>query len=536
MRVSTSQIYSIADVGMRNAQHSINKTSEQMAAGKRVLSPADDPVAATGILRLNQQLGRLEQFDKNINAAENSLNLEEVALDSVANLMQRMKELTVQAGNTGVNSSADYKAMAAEVDSRIEELLNLQNTRNSSGQYIFGGHQGSEKPFSADGGGNFSYHGDEGQLKLQASDSVTVPVSDSGKRAFVDIPSSHNTFDTRPASSNQAQPPGQISVGEIVDQEAYDEFYPRGMRVTFNAPESVTPSDVNYTITDDRGKVLVANEPYSPGSAIELNGIRFDITGSPYPGEPATPGTLDFGAVTGVDFSAGTGSVTLTVGGRSETLVLDREVNNAADLADALNSTTEAVGGSGADRNAAKLANLGITADATGLTVANGQDVTVRNGSAATDDVFGFATQNEGSASTNGERAQAGDSFLIESSNKQGLLTTLSRLSEAMKSVEDNPESKAELGKTVAKTLDNLDNAQTRLMEVQGELGARLNTVESSRELNADTRFHSEELLKDLEALDYAEASTRIQMESMVLTAAQQSFVKVSNLSLFNFI
>jgi len=536
MRVSTSQIYSIADVGMRNAQHSINKTSEQIATGKRVLSPADDPVAATGILRLNQQLGRLDQFDKNIDAAENSLNREEVALDSIANLMQRMKELTVQAGNTGVNSSSDYKAMAAEVDSRIEELLNLQNTRNSSGQYIFGGHQGGEKPFSADGGGNFSYHGDEGQLRLQVSDTVTVPVSDSGKRLFVDVPSSHNTFDTRPASSNQAQPPGQISVGEIVDQEAYDEFYPRGMRVTFNAPESVSPPTMNYTITDDRGKVLVANEPYSAGNPIELNGIRFDITGSPYPGEPATPASLDFGAVAGVDFSAGTDTVTLTVGGRSETLVLDREINSAADLADALNSTVETLAGSGADRNAARLANLGITADASGLSVANGRNITVRNGSADTDAVFGFDTQNDGTASTNGERAQSGDSFLIESSNKQGLLTTLSRLSEAMKSVEDNPQSKAELGKTIAKTLDNLDNAQTRLMEVQGEVGARLNTLESSRDLNADTRFHSKELLSDLEDLDYAEASTRLQMESMVLSAAQQSFVKVSGLSLFNFI
>lgn len=536
MRVSTSQIYSIADVGMRNAEASVNKTTEQISTGKRVMTPADDPVAATSILRLNQQLGRIEQFDKNIDAAENSLDLEEVALESITNIVQRMKELGVRAGNTGVMTSSDYKAIASEVDSRIDELLNLQNTRNSSGQYIFAGHQGSDQPFTADGGGNFSYHGDEGQLRLQLSESVTVPVSDSGKRLFVDVPSSHNTFETSAVSGNRANPPAQISVGDIVDQEAYDEFYPRDMRVTFNAPESLSPPAANYTITDDKGKVLVENAPYRPGQPIELNGISFNISGQPDSGDAATPATLDFGPVANVDFTAGTDTITLTVGGRSETLVLDRTINNAADLADALNTSSETVAGSGADRNAEKLANLGVTADGNGLSVANGQNITVRNGSADTDAVFGFATQNDGSVSTDGVRAEPGDSFRINSSNKQGLLTTLSRFSEAMRNVSDDPASKAELGNVVAKTLDNLDNAQTRIISVQGEVGARLNTLESSRELNADTKLFSEEMLSDIQDLDYAEASTRLQMESMVLGAAQQSFIKVSSLSLFNFL
>lgn len=536
MRVSTSQIYNVADIGMRNAQSAVNKTSEQISTGKRVLSPADDPVAATSILRLNQELGRIEQYDKNIDAAENSLEQEEVALDSITNLVQRMKELTVQAGNTGTMTRDDYKSIAAEVDSRIDELLNLQNTRDASGQYIFAGHQGSTQPFTADGGGNFTYHGDEGQRQLQVSNSATVPVSDSGKRLFQDIPSGHNTVDTRASSSNRANPPAEISVGEIVDQEAYDEFYPRDMKVTFNHPDSVSPPEANYSITDDKGRVLVENEPYRSGEDIELNGVRFSVNGRPYTGEAATPGRLDFGAFTGADFSTSPDSVTLTVGGKSETLVLDRNITSAADLADALNSSTETVGGSGADGNAAKLANLGITAAAGGLTVANGQNVTVRNGSADTDSVFGFPTQNEGSASTNGERAEPGDSFQINASNKQGLLTTLSRFSEAMRKVENNSESKAELGDTVAKTLNNLENALTNITSVQGEVGARLNTLESSRDLNADVKLQSEETLSDIQDLDYADASTRLQMQSMVLSAAQQSFVKVSGLSLFNYL
>ena len=156
MRVSTSQIYNIANIGMAKAQAAVTRTDEQIASGKRLLSPADDPVAATTILQITQELSRIEQFNKNITIAENNLNLEEVALDSVTNLIHRMKEIAVAAGNTAVLTPDDYEAYATEIDSRIEELLNLQNTRSSSGQYIFAGYQGGTQPFTSDGGGNYS--------------------------------------------------------------------------------------------------------------------------------------------------------------------------------------------------------------------------------------------------------------------------------------------------------------------------------------------------------------------------------------------
>src|SRR5690606_10030565 len=152
---------------------------------------------------------------------------------------------------------------------------------------------------------------------------------------------------------------------------------------------------------------------------------------------------------------------------------------------------------------------------------ASGLNITVNNGTADTDNAFGFATLNQGTTSTDGELAQPGDSFFVQSADKQDLLTTLSRLSQAMRAVEDNPESKAELGEVVGKSLTNLDNALTNLISVQSEVGARLNTLDSSKELNADALLYNEEVLLDLEGLDYAEATTRLAMESFVLQAAQ---------------
>lgn len=523
MRVSTSQIYTIANIGMTKAQAAVTRTDEQISSGKRVLSPADDPVAATTILQLTQELGRVEQYKKNITIAENNLNLEEVSLKSVVGLIHRMKEIGVAAGNTAVLTKEDYKAYAAEVDSRIEELLNLQNTRNASGQYIFAGYQGSNQPFSSDGGGNYSYHGDEGQLRLQASASVNVGVSDSGKRIFMDIPSGHNTINTFANPANRSLPAAIVSVGEVVDQEAFDALFPEDMLISFNAPSSVSPSAANYTVTErSTGRILVANALYTPGEEIAVSGVNLNISGSPM---PPTAATLPFNINTAalpIDFSANPTTLSVSVDGRTEILNLNVAVNSAADLAAALSSGT----------NAAKLTNLGLSVTAAGFVSDSGKNITLRNGNTDLDNATGLATTT-GVTSTNG---QAGDSFFVESTNKQALITTLARFSEAMKNIKDTPESKDEFKLLVDKTLVNLGNSLTNISSIQGEVGARLNTLESSNELNLDTILYSEKVLAQLRDLDYAEATTRLKMETFVLTAAQQSFVKVSQLSLFSYL
>ncbi|WP_323814621.1 flagellar hook-associated protein FlgL [Cellvibrio sp. NN19] len=527
MRVSTSQIYNIATLGMRQAQAEVVKTEEQIATGKRVLSPADDPVAAANILLLNQNIARTEQYKKNVDIADNSLSLEETNLQSIVELMQRMRELGVKAGNTAVLTAADYQSLAAEVDTRISELINLQNTRNSSGQYIFAGYKGDTQPFVSNGGGNYTYMGDEGQLNLQASGSVSVAVSDSGKKLFVDIPSSHNTFITSASSANRAAPAAVISVGQVTDQEVFDAFYPEDMVITFNAPSAVAdpsaippqPAAANYTITErTTGKVLVANALYTKGEEIEINGVSLNITGNP---SPPTSATLPFNFATPVSIPAGT-SFKVTVNGRTETFTFNAAVNNQTDFVTALSAAP----------NTGKLGNLGLTASTSGFASASGANISVHSGTTALDSAIGLAVST-GVTSTNGV---AGDSFFVESTNKQGLLTTLSRFSDAMKNVKDTTESKAELAEMVAKTIVNLTNAETTIVSVQGEIGARQNTLESARDLNLDVILYSQQTLSSLEDVDVAEATIRLSMQSLVLQASQQGFAKVSQLTLFSYL
>jgi flagellar hook-associated protein 3 FlgL len=74
------------------------------------------------------------------------------------------------------------------------------------------------------------------------------------------------------------------------------------------------------------------------------------------------------------------------------------------------------------------------------------------------------------------------------------------------------------------------------MLQARTSVGARLNVVESTRNLQQDMTLLNEKLLSDVQDIDYNEAISRLSLQSFMLQAAQQSYAKISNLSLFNFL
>lgn len=87
-----------------------------------------------------------------------------------------------------------------------------------------------------------------------------------------------------------------------------------------------------------------------------------------------------------------------------------------------------------------------------------------------------------------------------------------------------------------ANSLDQLDNALDHILEVRATVGARLNAIDSQNGINESFLLQLEQTRSSIEDLDYAEAASRLSRESITLQAAQQAFVKVQNLNLFNFL
>ena len=82
--------------------------------------------------------------------------------------------------------------------------------------------------------------------------------------------------------------------------------------------------------------------------------------------------------------------------------------------------------------------------------------------------------------------------------------------------------------------LDQLDTALNRILDVRSQIGARLNVVDNQNEINQDILLNIEQTKSQVEDLDMAEAISQLNLQIVSLQAAQQSFVNIQNLSLFN--
>lgn len=214
LRISTSQLYRQSAINMGQQQTSLVKTQQQLATGKRILENADDPVASARLLNLNEELGRYDQYQRNTDLANGRLNIEETALEGANEILQRSSELAIQA-NSGVLNDDNRKAVAGEIRQLRDELLNLANTQDGNGEYLFAGFKSDKPPFTTDTSNPpvVTYNGDAGQRLIQAGPALNVAVSDPGSSAFGSATATGTTdlFKTLGDFINVLETPGPLS-------------------------------------------------------------------------------------------------------------------------------------------------------------------------------------------------------------------------------------------------------------------------------------------------------------------------------------
>lgn len=274
MRISTAQMQQRAVDSMLDAQSKLAQTQQQVATGRKILKPSDDPSGAAYILDLKKEISVTERYQANASSANSRLALEDDLLGSVTHLLQRVRELTVLANND-TSTAVDRSVVAQEIYERVGELMGIANTRDAGGEYIFSGFQSSTQPFTHDGAGTFSYTGDQGQRLGQIGHSTQVAVNDSGARVFEQIRTGNGTFSTSPAPANQGT--GVIDPGNVIGTFVPDNY-------TLGFVQALPSDPVTYEVRDGGG-ALVTGGPYQAGGVIEFNGARVTVTGDPADGD-----------------------------------------------------------------------------------------------------------------------------------------------------------------------------------------------------------------------------------------------------------
>jgi flagellar hook-associated protein 3 FlgL len=410
MRVSTTQIFRNGIDSIQQNQVELSRTQQQLASGRRILSPSDDPAGAVQALQLRSSVDKVEQYQRNADMLTQRLQLSETTVGSVVSGLQRVRELALQ-GNDATQTAESRRYIAGEIRQALGELQQLANSKDANGEYIFAGLSSFTQPFVAGAGGQVEFQGDQGQRSLQISAVRQVPVGDSGFDVFMSVPNGNGTFFVQDDPGNSGT--GVIDAGSLVDAGAW---IPDTYTIEFG--ENSAGERIYQIVGAVTGNVLPASGDvddapvYRSGEAISFNGIQTSIQGVP----------------------------------------------------------------------------------------------------------------------------EAGDRFVVEPSARRDLFGIYGGLADALEAPVTNGAAQARLNNAVNRALVDLDQGLGRLLDTQASLGARLNTVDTQRNINESQILQLRTNISGIEDLDYAEAISRFNLQQAALQAAQQTYVQVQRLTLFNFL
>lgn len=281
MRISSNTLFDSNVALLGQQQTRLLQTQQQISSGRRILTAADDPVAAARALEVAQSDAMNTQYAANRTAARHRLSLAESNLQSVTSLLQDVRTAVVGAGNGSLNNS-DRKTIATELSGRLQELIGLANSTDGAGNYLFAGFQSKTQPFVNTSAG-IGYFGDDGQQSIQVSAVRQIAVGDSGADIFMRAKNGNGTFVTQAAAANTGS--GVISLGNVANPAL---FTGHNYQVDFTVAGGVT----TYSVTDNSAvpaaTIIPAGTPYVSGQAISFDGIQFDIQGAPANGDVFT--------------------------------------------------------------------------------------------------------------------------------------------------------------------------------------------------------------------------------------------------------
>jgi len=180
MRISTQMMYQQNMRGVTDAQTEWLRSGEQMSTGKRVLTPSDDPIAAAQAVVLSQAQAQNSQYETARGFAKQRVSLEDSVLGAVASAITAAQEKLVYANN-GTLSDTDRATVATDLQGIRDQIMNLANSTDGNGRYIFGGYKTGTPPFDSATG---AYNGGSNTVMQQVDSSRSMVIGHTGTQIF----------------------------------------------------------------------------------------------------------------------------------------------------------------------------------------------------------------------------------------------------------------------------------------------------------------------------------------------------------------
>lgn len=273
MRVTNNMIYRQSYEGMEKNNQRYLEVNRKINEQSNIVKPSDDPVGAAQVMQYDAKNKLLTQYQTNATLAKNSLEYQEVSMDSLNSLLDKSRTLIIQAENSS-NAQADVDAIAKELELMTLSMVDLMNSKSSDGSYIFAGANSKSPPFELQADGRYVFNGDEGQRHTQLSERVSIAVTDSGKGLFQDVFTRHTFSAGAPSSGNVVQ-------SRIFDQGVFDTYVEQNydaVNTVNNQLSLVTTAGApdTFTVQNSSG-VLVSSGNYVPGEPMKFLGMEVTL-------------------------------------------------------------------------------------------------------------------------------------------------------------------------------------------------------------------------------------------------------------------
>lgn len=157
---------------LMNSQASMATSLQRLSSGLRINSAKDDAAGLAISERFTAQIRGLEQANRNANDGISMLQTAEGALDEVGNMLQRMRELAVQAAN-GTVSDADKKSLDDEFTELRDEIVRITDTTEFNGTSLLGANASVNFQVGFENGAN-------NQIKISFLDLATANIASGG--------------------------------------------------------------------------------------------------------------------------------------------------------------------------------------------------------------------------------------------------------------------------------------------------------------------------------------------------------------------
>lgn len=272
MRISTSMMHQTTLDSLQRQQQALLRTQTQLASQQRLASAADDPADWSSGMNLDRVIAQNTRYLDNAGHLGHRLGLEENALADANDVLSRVRELALQA-NAATQSPQSRDAIVQELDALREQMLGIANRDDGSGRYLFAGSRDGSTPF-AWSGSHALYNGDETVRQLPIGASRSLAEADAGSDVFMRLPTGNGRFAVAADAANTGTLSLQNSV--LLDAAA---FAGDSYALNFNAGQ--------YELRDGGG-TLVASGAYTPGSAIQAQGMQLRFDGEPADGDRFT--------------------------------------------------------------------------------------------------------------------------------------------------------------------------------------------------------------------------------------------------------